>query len=51
MEKEKCVIAYGNAFDGLDLIGPFESSEDANRYADLYIVVEWVVVFLEEPSE
>lgn len=28
------VVAVGNPFDGIELIGPFESADEANEYAD-----------------
>lgn len=42
------VIAYGNPFDGLSLIGPFDRSEEACDYATLMPRNhEWNVVELE----
>ena len=28
------VVAFGNAFDGIYLYGPFETLEDAHKYAN-----------------
>jgi hypothetical protein len=28
------VVSYGNAFDGLSLVGPFKTNDDACAYAD-----------------
>lgn len=30
------IIAFGNAFDGLSLVGPFENYEDADQYAQAH---------------
>lgn len=44
------VIAVGNPFDGLWLIGPFASGEEALEYAEDITHSEWSLVALEQPS-
>lgn len=41
------VVAIGNAFDGLSVHGPFESSEEAQEWAQGYHD-EWHVLLLRE---
>lgn len=51
------VIVYGNAFDGLAILGTFEDEEDAAAYAEIDRVIRsepWHIVFVEpkfEPDE
>lgn len=52
----KYLIAFGNPVDGFGFIGPFDSAEDANEYAehdrDLSCVDWWVVELIApEPQE
>ena len=46
------VILYGNPVDGMSIIGPFPTSEDANGHAEdtLNGNGEWWVVELESPE-
>jgi hypothetical protein len=37
------VVADGNAFDGIELFGPFENEEDATMWAE-YNCGEWHVL-------
>jgi len=43
------VVATGNAFDGITLLGPFLDAEVANEWADREVNrnQEWTVVFIE----
>lgn len=43
------VIVAGNVIDGVNLIGPFEDSDEANLYGDAHVRPEWVVATLEAP--
>jgi hypothetical protein len=46
----KYVIAVGNAFDGIRLIGPFKDAQSANEYAEMFIHSDtWVVMRLDKP--
>lgn len=46
-----CVIAYGNAFDGITLEGPFGDREDAGTHAEATSDgTEWYIIDLEAPS-
>lgn len=42
------VVAYGNSFDGLTLVGPFDHHDDANGYAESDD--DWQIVMLQEPA-
>lgn len=43
------VVSIGNAYDGLQLVGPFETGEAASEYADsLSCCDEWHIVPLTE---
>lgn len=46
----KHVIAYGNAFDGLWLVGPFDSAEEAEESVEENNG-DWVIVELVDPEE
>ena len=47
----KCVVAYGNPFDGVHLAGPFDSLNEAGDWADLSLGSEdWWAVGLESPA-
>ena len=39
----KYVIAFGNAFDGIRLYGPFDTFEDADQFAQTDRNAEWVI--------
>jgi hypothetical protein len=44
-------IAYGNPFDGMTLIGPFENHEAASEHADQFVhEFDWWVVPLKKPE-
>jgi hypothetical protein len=50
MNDTKYVIAVGNAFDGLSMIGPFDTFDDALDHAEqLEGHPEYVVCELEKP--
>ena len=50
MDDEKYAIAVGNAFDGISLIGPFDTFEDALSHAEeLEGHPEYVVCEIEKP--
>ena len=34
--EEKYIIIYGNFSDGYELVGPFDNTEGAEEYAELY---------------
>ena len=46
------VILHGNPVDGLGLVGPFPSADEATEYADEYFngAGEWWIVELEAPA-
>ena len=45
------VLAIGNAFDGLRLVGPFDGTEYAVAYAETYEKNEtWEIVTVESPD-
>lgn len=44
------VIAYGNAFDGLWLVGPFGSQAEAEEAVEENMG-DWVIVELYDPDE
>lgn len=45
------MLAVGNAFDGIRLIGPFEDSESAATYAeDHFESQDWCLVECEAPD-
>jgi hypothetical protein len=49
---EQYVIAFGTPFDGLELIGTFDSGSEAVNYASLYLSdCEWWVTWLQKPYE
>jgi len=44
----KCVVAYGNPFDGVQLVGPFSDGNEAGEWADVALRdTEWWLVGLE----
>jgi len=44
------VVAVGNAFEGLTLVGPFDSFDEAEKYTDAECVYgEWNIVKVEVP--
>lgn len=45
------VVAYGNPFDGLELVGPFPDSDKANDYADVDNSGDWWVISLITPGK
>ncbi len=45
------IIASGNVVDGLAHWGPFESSEDALKWAQCNVADDWNVIALEFPGE
>ncbi len=45
------VVAFGNAFDGTRLEGPFADFDDAREYAETAADQEWVVVELNAPTD
>lgn len=42
------IVAIGNPFDGMNVFGPFEYSEDADRWAQ-NVQDDYWVVWLEQP--
>lgn len=46
------VIAFGNPFDGMTVVGPFEDYEEANRYAELHAAdyEDWHVITVSAPE-
>ena len=49
---EQYVIAYGNPFDGIELIGCFDQAHDANEYANRHLVqFDWWIAALQKPCE
>jgi hypothetical protein len=46
-----CVVASGNAFDGMTLYGPFDDYETAALYAEKHADDSWWIVRLEKPTE
>jgi hypothetical protein len=50
MGNETFVVATGNAFDGLTLLGPFDTKEEALEYAkaNIHRDMEWRVVGIEQ---
>jgi hypothetical protein len=47
-----CVVAVGNAFDGINLFGPFEDSEVAIAWAEHeHLEGEWNVVDLSDRNK
>ncbi len=48
----KCLVVAGNVVDGLVHYGPFDSSENANDWAEQELRQdEWVVADLKSPGE
>lgn len=45
------VLIVGNVIDGLQLIGPFETAELANLYAEPITGEDWIVARLAPPKE
>lgn len=46
------VVVFGNPVDGIQVIGPFDTGEDATRWADLvFNDGDWWVVPLEATEE
>jgi hypothetical protein len=44
------IVAVGNAFDGLTVYGPFDTSEDAQTFGqDCRRGEDWTIVELEKP--
>ena len=43
-------VAVGDAFDGINLYGPFEDGEEATIWAGDTIKESWNVVELQEPE-
>jgi hypothetical protein len=43
------VILTGNIIDGMNIVGPFETHDDADEYASRY-VDEWWIVELSAPQ-
>jgi hypothetical protein len=37
------VIAFGNAFDGIELFGPFNTSDAAREYAEENMMDDWSI--------
>jgi hypothetical protein len=44
------VVAFGNAFDGISLVGPFDTPGQANLYAD-GAEGDWTMVELTPPPQ
>lgn len=44
------VLAIGNPFDGMSVLGPFEDSEQASAYAEQYRLDEWWTIEVDEPN-
>lgn len=42
-------IIWGNPVDGCEYIGPFNSAEEANAYAERWLG-DWWMVLLQEPA-
>lgn len=49
----KVVVMYGNPSIGFKLIGPFDSNDDANTWADENITTEydWWLMPIDQPKE
>jgi hypothetical protein len=48
---EKWVVAFSNPFDGLYLVGPFDTHEEAIEYAEANSPnTEWHIVKLQTPD-
>jgi len=47
------VVAQGSAFEGIQMVGPFDSFEEAQKFAeaDTVIGTDWHVVQLKDPNE
>jgi hypothetical protein len=45
------VLALGTPFDGMTLIGPFASAQDAGVYADLRVAYNWEIVAVYDPPD
>lgn len=46
------VIVYGNPFDGLAIVGPFEDTEEANHYGEMELRnFEYWVIAVETPED
>lgn len=44
------MLAIGNAFDGIRLVGPFEDADEATAYAELrHDGAEWTLVPYDDP--
>lgn len=45
------IVISGNPQNGFDHTGPFKTPDEANRFADMYIAVEydWWIAPLQEP--
>lgn len=47
----QCVVVYGDPFDGLVIVGPFEHADDASAWAESEIDDQtWWVVNLHVPE-
>jgi hypothetical protein len=44
------IVILGNFIDGLQFVGPFESWDEAVKWADDIRDIEWHVVRLDDPS-
>lgn len=46
-----CVVAIGNPFDGIVMYGPFDTTDDANEWADHEVSNDtWWVMSLMDPA-
>lgn len=45
------VVIYGDPIDGIVLIGPFETPDDATRYAEQTFKADWWIAPLQAPFE
>lgn len=45
------IVANGNPFDGLALVGPFDDGEQAGEYAERHFDGEWWIVPVEPPEK
>ena len=45
------VVAFGNAFGGIELVGPFADSGDASLYAEGIVEQDWHVIAITHPDD
>jgi hypothetical protein len=49
-QPEQFIVIYGNPADGFSHVGPFNSRDEASRYAEPDTPENWWIVMLDAPA-